>query len=168
MEIFELGAPVAVDAVFQADAGGPTDIGVGGRAGRLHRLDVTVGDAAGDIGQPAIKRVADPCARRADPALLGLALAAAIGGTDAPRAGSAALDAHPVGISFDAEHDGTGLPIVAELSADQSAGGIEISRIRANCGIAPTRLAPGIAAIDAGIEAGPTERQLRWRLVVRR
>src|ERR1019366_7124900 len=168
VEIFDLGAPIAVDAVFQAGAGGPAYIGVGGRAGRLHRLDVTVGDSAGDIRQPAIKRVADPCARRADPALLGLALAAAIGGTDAPRAGSAALDAHPVGISFDAEHDGTGLPIVAELSADHSAGSIEISRIHANCRVTPTRLAPGVAAIDAGVEAGPTEWQLRRRLVVRR
>ena len=84
MEIFELGAPVVVDAVFQAGAGGPADIGVGGRAGRLHRLDVAVGDAAGDIGQPAIKRVADPRACGADPTLLGLALAAAVGEADAP------------------------------------------------------------------------------------
>ena len=65
-------------------------------------------------------------------------------------------------------HDGTGLPIVAKLSADQSAGGIEISRIHANCRVTPTRLAPGVAAIDTSVEAGPTERQLRWRLVVRR
>src|ERR1039458_4548183 len=68
---------------FHATAGGPADIGVGGRAGRLHRLDVAVGDAASDIGQPAIERIADPCARGADPALLGLTLAAAVGGTDA-------------------------------------------------------------------------------------
>src|SRR5450759_5550911 len=114
MEIFELGAPVAVDAVFQADAGGPTDIGVGGRAGRLHCLDIAVGDAASDIGQPAIKRIADPCARGADPALLGLTLAAAVGGTDATHTGSAALDAHPVGVSFNAEHNSAGLPVVAK------------------------------------------------------
>ena len=113
VEIFELGAPVAVDGDFHAGAGGPTDIGVGGRASRLHRLDVAVGDAAGDIGQPTIKRIANPCARGADPALLSLTLAAAVSETDAPQAGSAAFDAHPVGISFDAEHDGAGLPVVA-------------------------------------------------------
>ena len=91
MEIFDLGAPVVIDGVFQAGAGGPADIGVGGRAGLLHRLDVAVGDAAGDIWQPAIERIADPCACGANPALLSLALATAVEVTDASKAGNAAL-----------------------------------------------------------------------------
>ena len=165
MEIFDLGAPITVDADFHTGAGGPTNIGAGGGASWLHRLDVAVGDAARDLGQPAVECVTDSCACGANPALLDLALAAAVSGTDAPQAGSIALDAHPVGISFNTEHDGTGLPVVPELSADQSAGDIKISRIRTNRRIAPTRMAPGIAAINAGIETRPTERQLPWRFL---
>ena len=159
MEIFDLGAPVAVKSDFQTSASGPADICVSGRTGRLHRLDVAVGDAARHIGQPAIKRVTEPSARRTNAALLSLAQPAAVGETDATQASGAALDAHPVGVSFDAQYGGADLPIVAELSADQSARAVEISRIRANHRIAPARLAPGIAAIDAKIKASPIERQ---------
>jgi hypothetical protein len=47
-------------------------------------LNVAVGDAARDIGQPAVECVTDSCACGANPALLDLALAAAVSGTDAP------------------------------------------------------------------------------------
>ena len=39
MEIFDLGAPVVIDGVFQAGAGGPADIGVGDRLYNVAKLD---------------------------------------------------------------------------------------------------------------------------------
>src|SRR5260221_1009246 len=145
VEIFELRGPVVGDHAFDADADRPAGIGVA-RAGKAAevRLDVAERDAAGDIRQPAIPRVTDAAAHRAEPAVLGFA-----GGSAANRG---VTDVGPIDVAFEAEHPRAAerLPIVAGGDAEHAA-----ARAVADGEAVPVGITEGAAAVYAAIEAGP-------------
>src|SRR5262249_16739215 len=114
VEVFGLDRPVSEERIFHAGAQRPAKPGRGVRAvesaGVGGRLDVAERGAAGDVGQEAVKRVAETAASGAEPGVLGRGLrareeAAAIG---------AALDARQREVALDAVNEGAELPVVAQ------------------------------------------------------
>ncbi len=93
------------------------------------RLHVADREAAGDVGQEAIEGVAGARACSAEPVIAGLA---------ARRAAveRAAVDVGPIEVALDAEHPRSGLPVVADGAADETARQVKVS------GPAPSRTDP--------------------------
>src|SRR6185369_5276249 len=74
IEIFDFGAPVRHESVFETEAGGPAELSLAGIADRGRRLDVAHRRAGGDVRQPVIPAgVANAAAARGKPAIFGLA-----------------------------------------------------------------------------------------------
>src|SRR5664279_5265386 len=147
IEIFDLGRPGALEGVFEAAAGGPTDLGrrLRSAADRRH-IDVAKGRAAGEEGQPAIHGIADAAARRCEPIVFRFA-------TDG---GGGALDPAGVDVGFRAPDPQPGLQIVTDRAAGQRAADVEVAGGAADIG--PARSAKAVAAVDADIEPGPIPR----------
>src|SRR4030081_381777 len=153
VEIFDLGGPIAGDRKLDAGAGGPADLRVGRAAeARMRRRHVAEGGAAGDVGHPAIERIAQAAARGAEPGVLAAAAA------DASPVGGP-LDVGPVDVALQADHPGAELPVVADRAADHAARRVEAA------GAVPARAAPGAAAVDTDVKAGPVVvgRRIDWR-----
>ena len=148
VEIFDLGAPVAQEGVFEAAADGPAELVAGCRGrdaanGVVVALTSAVGAAAGDVRQPAIEGIADPAAEGGEPVVRGLA------GDNARDAGDAALHVGPAEVAFEAVDDRAGLIVVAKRAADQEALGFGVGPGR-QC---PSRGAEAVAGVDADVEA---------------
>ena len=116
IEILKLGGPSRREHGLDTGAGRPAKLG--GFAGKtaVGHLDIAVGNTAGDVRQPGAggaERHSDPCARRAEPGILGFARRQTTG-----AANDAALDAGPRDIRFQADDEILHLVIVAELTAE--------------------------------------------------
>src|SRR5712675_1951217 len=149
VEIFDLGGPVAGDRKLDAGAGSPADLRVGRAAeARIRRRHVAEGGAAGDVGHPAIERIAQAAACGAEPGVLAAAA------TDASPVGGP-LDVGPVDVALQADHPGAELPVIADHAA---------RRVEA-AGAVPARVAPGSTAVDTDVKAGPVVvgRRIDWR-----
>ena len=165
VEIFGLRRPVAGDGELETAADGPADVGflIAAEAG-LAGADVAEGGTTCDVGHEPVEGVADATADGAEPGVLGLAQC-----RQAACEVGRAVDIGPVEVAFEAEHPVGDLPIVADGAADHPTVDVE------RAGRVPARLAPGAAAVDADVEAGPVvdrgvdrDRPLRDRLVAAR
>ena len=157
IEIFKLGRPVRREGVLDAEPDDPADLGfaaVGERRIGGGGLDMPVGDARGEIGQPAVERVA-PARPRTVPSQLFFASQ-----KKAPQAcrrwrcssrDRLRRPSHPAALKF-----------VARRAADQRAARPDLHV----AGIGEVGRVEARAAVDARVKAGPVvdERQRPRRL----
>lgn len=119
VKIFDLRRPVVEEGPFDAGARRPADVGLVDRSAvRRGALDVAECGATGDVGQEAVEGVADAAAAGAQPTVLGRAARGAAGGAGS-AAGRRSVDPAGIDVTFQAEDEVAGLPVVAEGAAEQ-------------------------------------------------
>ena len=154
VEVFDLGGPVRRECEFDAPACSPTRLCRA--AERQHTrgsLEIAESGAARPVDQKAVKRIAGTAARGGEPVALGGATGE---GATASDGVGGAIEVRPVAIGLDAQHELAPLVIAANRAADQEAVRAEVAG-RAKYGIGPVAVTESIAAVDADIDAGPTE-----------
>src|SRR5580704_530440 len=137
MEIFGLGGPIVGERELDAAAGRPAGIGLGrSREARRAGLDIADREAARDIRQEPVERIAGAAPNGGEPVVVGTAAAGAT------RGGAGALEVRPVDIALEAEHGVAHFPIDAGGTADDPAREVEAA------GAVPVGGAPTAAAVD--------------------
>jgi hypothetical protein len=160
-QIFRLGGPVAGQRQFHAATQRPAGIGRGAAGEARHgRANVADCEASGRIRHHPVERIADAPAHGRKPGFAGGAAAGTSG------AGAGAIEAGPIKVAFEAEHEVAELAVVAE-----GAAGLAAIDAETGVGRAPIGTAPAAAAINAEIKAAPVighRGRRRRRLVERR
>src|SRR6476659_5311210 len=167
MVVFDTKRPVRCEAIFKSNTGGAAPAGRAGRGqfnagNRFEDAKAVAGHrrTALYVEQRLIPSVADLAGEEANTIGFGASGDEARTGKriNEKQAGPRAAEIRPIALSFQAEHPLTGLPTVADLSADDTSGprGAAVSEAKDTKTIeiqAAVALTP--AAVAADVKAGP-------------
>src|SRR5262249_51527629 len=117
VEIFDLGSPVIRKGPFNAGPGGPASLGVGGSGAIEVRLHIGEGAAGCQEEQPGVRGITSAPARRRQPVISGLAIAA----ESADARSGTGIDCGVVPVALNSKHESAGLPIDAQRATDYAA-----------------------------------------------
>ena len=117
-------------------------------------MHIAEGGAGGAIREETVECIAEAAARRGEPIAVGQATSGAKTGG---RKGAEAARFGPVAVGLDAKDERADLVIGSKCSAEQEAGGAEVASRAAGYAVGPVTAAEAVAAVDAEINAGPTE-----------
>src|ERR1700688_758466 len=150
--VFKTGADGAAPARFAAlierDASGRDEAGV-----------LVGGDGAAALHVPKhiVPGVADLAREQAETVDAGL-----VGDAGKKQAEILAFQTGPIALRFDAEHHGSALPAVTDLTAGHAAGVVIAAfgcardgRATEHAGVGPAFVAPAAAAVETDVEAAP-------------
>ena len=147
IKIFDLGAPIRCEGIFDAGAGGPAGLrrALKWQAARS-RLHIGKRGAAGAVEEHPIPGIAGAAAHGGEPVALGLTA------YDGARAvGRGVVETLPIAVAFDAEHELANLIVGADRAAEQSAADVEAAGI-AKDRIEKVAVAERAAAVETDVE----------------
>src|ERR1700738_4856568 len=162
--VFDRGRPVRGEAVFEAAASHATPAGVvvagcNEVAGRGEERAMAVGSHRGAalyVKQSVVPGVADLAGEQSESVDFGLVREESHGGQEAAVD---ALEVSPVALRFEADHEGAGLPAIADLTTGGATGRIMATFSADECAgrgyAVPAIARQPPAAVGADVEAAP-------------